>query len=182
MQSPVALELVDDLIRNAVRTAHYPASRLLDIARDAIATEQSAEAAWQLAELEGDQAKPLIEKRSGPPLSSKEVGDLLNVSDETVRARWRQNGLIGYEALRGKGLRFPMWQFEEGVRQRFTKARLVHSWVPGLIEAYGHNGWGLVDFLTVPRSDHNGMSYHALLRTEGGPAQVIEAARRANRD
>jgi hypothetical protein len=52
-----------------------------------------------------------------------------------------------------------------------------------VIAAYGHNGWGLLDFLTVPRENLQGLSYLSLTeRGEDGIREVIEAAGRSNPD
>jgi hypothetical protein len=54
--------------------------------------------------------------------------------------------------------------------------------VKPLIDAYGDNGWGLVDFVTTPRQALRGATYlHRLLGGRGPEiAGVIAAARRTN--
>ena len=126
----------------------------------------------------GDTAKPLIERRSGPSISSAEAAKRFEVSDETIRSWIIANRCIAYDDLsKKKRVRLPEWQFLGPNR--------LHEWVRPVIEAFGENGWAILDFLTVPRSglvadaEFNGESL--LQRLQAGEIDlVIEAARRAN--
>jgi hypothetical protein len=129
----------------------------------------------EVATLRGEKAKPVIESRSGASDSTEQAGKRLKKTAETVRNRIEQNRLVAYRAIGDRTrIRLPVWQFdtEHG----------VHSWVAPLILAYGTNGWGLLDFVTAPRSSLGGAPYlHRLLGgQESEIAEVIEAARRTN--
>jgi hypothetical protein len=125
---------------------------------------------------QGDAAKPVIEARSGPSVSSAEASKRLRISDETVRARVRGMKLVGYFESDRK-LRLPEWQF--------STPESPHAWVAPLLAAFGENGWPLLDFLTVPRNglvadtEIEGESLLQLLRA-GRVNLVLEAAHRAN--
>lgn len=153
--------------------------RILELARQAIIDRNAmGSAPWEVATLEGEIAKPMIEVRSGIAHSTDAVADLLSVSDETVRNMLKRDELIAYPALRGKGNRFPAWQFDTS-----TRTARVHPWVKEILAAYGHNGWGLLDFLTVPRIPDGGLNYLSKFqRGAEGVAEVIAAARRSNPD
>ena len=61
----------------------------------------------------------------------------------------------------------------------------LHEWVAPLLEAFGENGWGLLDFLTVPRhgfvADVKLDGESLLQRIQAGDVQfALEAARRSN--
>jgi hypothetical protein len=123
-------------------------------------------------------AKPLIEARSGHAMSSAVAGERLKLSDETIRARVKENKLIGYFATdENRKLRLPEWQF--------YGPHTIHVWVQPLIEAFGENGWALIDFMTVPRTgmvadtQFNGESLLQSLQA-GNAEVVITAAQRAN--
>jgi len=130
--------------------------------------------------MRGDNAKPLIEARSGLSFSVEEVAVRMKTSRKTVIA-WAQAGrCVAYRDRSSKRcLRLPAWQF--------THTQGIHDWVAPLITAFGQNGWALVDFLTVPRRGHvadimlDGESL--LQRIEAGDVQLaLETARRANPD
>ncbi len=60
----------------------------------------------------------------------------------------------------------------------------MRQWVIALLKAFGANGWGLVDFVTVARAPLDGRNYLALLES-GEPAQiaqVLAAAQRTDAD
>lgn len=172
------VEVADATIRQLVRMTRFPVSRLLDIAREAIAVQPPPLQVWDISSLEGEAAKSLIEARAGPGISADGVANFLNVSDETVRNAYDRGELIAYTAHRRDGLRFPGFQFDRNGRMV-----TVHPWVPKLIKAYGGNGWGLLDFLTVPREPTGGLSYlHLIQRGEDGIDQVLAEARRSSPD
>jgi hypothetical protein len=135
-----------------------------------------AEPMLAVAALRGERAKPRIEARSGLSESTAETGKRLRKSSETIRNWIDRGALIAYRAADDPTrLRLPLWQFDGGS---------VRPWVAPLIEAYGDNGWGLVDFVTVPRAALGGAPYlHGLL--SGRHAQLeatLKAARRADPD
>lgn len=166
MTSPETLDVAETMIRETVTRSQFPFARLVRIARDFAGTEP--EAVWDLAALEGEEMKPLIEARSGASLGEAEVAARLQVTAQSVRTQVAAGELITFE--NGRGGRFPVWQFGR---------RGVHPWVRPLLDAYGHSGWGLLDFLTVPREPLGGETYLTLLRT-GDTEPVLAAARRAN--
>jgi hypothetical protein len=49
------------------------------------------------------------------------------------------------------------------------------------VAAFGANGWGLIDFVTVPRTHLDGRSYLQFLQSDRA-REVIAAAKRANPD
>lgn len=158
---------------------YMSSERIVSLVWQAI-QERDAEdpAVWQIATLRGELAKPLIEARSGPSLSIKEVAALLSVSIARARDLVRRRRLIVYPALDGPRSCFPIWQFTAAI----APAK-IHAWVAPLLAAYGPNGWGLVDFLTVPRVADSGRNYlHKVLWESRGVSEVISAARRCNPD
>ncbi len=168
------LNLAENTIRHLLRSVHMPVSRLVAIAREELVRAPESLAEWDVADLQGDAAKPLIEHRSGPAYTTDELAGRRNVSGETIRKMTGRGELICYPAIRGKGWRFPVWQF-------VGKNAHVAPWVPELIKAYGHNGWGLIDFITVPRE--NGVAHlTALHQGEDGVREVLSAAERSNPD
>ena len=170
------IDIADTTIRHLVKTSNFPIERLVAIAIEAIASRPPSASVWALSGVLGEQAKPLIEARSGSSYSTEEAAHHLKVSDETVRNQHRREELISYPAIRGKGHRFPRWQFMADGDRLSTL-----PWVKPLITAYGHNGWGLVDFLTVPRDTENGLNYLAKLQSgASGVDDVILAAKRSN--
>ncbi len=171
-----AIEVATAGIRQLVETSRLPARRFLDIANEVVLREiGEPSTAWELSAMWGDLAKPQIEARSGEPYSTEEAAARLKVTGQTVRNKVERGELIAYPARAGKGLRFPRWQFVPG--------GMVKPWVVAVIAAYGHNGWGLLDFLTVPREHLDGMSYLALTeRGEDAIGNVVEAACRSNPD
>jgi excisionase family DNA binding protein len=171
------IDVADTAIRHLVHASRFPVERLLAIVRD-VATSQALgpEAAWRVSGAVGETAHGLIESRSGAPFTSEELARRLGVTSETVRNLLKRQRLIAYPARTGKGSRFPKWQF----RAAGTKLE-IEPWVEPLLEAYGHNGWGLLDFLTVPRDASQGLSYLALLQQgRDGVDRVVAAARRSN--
>jgi hypothetical protein len=130
------------------------------------------------AEVRGDLAKPFIEARSGHAISSSAAAERLKVSDETIRTRIKKNKLIGYYATgENRKLRLPEWQF--------SGPKTIHVWVQPLIEAFGGNGWALIDFVTIPRTgmvaDTEFKEESLLQRIQAGDIDVaITAAQRAN--
>jgi excisionase family DNA binding protein len=123
-------------------------------------TEENAEGelAMQLLELQGERAKPTIQVRSGPFISTAEAAKRLNCSAQHVRDLVERNELVGYPAL-GDRTRtvLPLWQF--------SGEKTLHDWIADLIKAYGDNGWALVHFVIAPRADLGGDNYLHLLQT-----------------
>lgn len=168
------LSVAETTIRHLLRSVHMPISRLVAIAREELEASPESLVEWDIADLQGEAAKPLIEHRSGPALTTDELAERRNVSDETIRKMAGRGELICYPALRGKGWRFPAWQFA-------GKRGDIAPWVSELVKTYGHNGWGLIDFVTVPRE--NGVSYLTLLHSgDEGVREVLSAAERSNPD
>jgi hypothetical protein len=113
--------------------------------------------AWGQSAREGDNAKPVIEARSGASLSIQEAADGLNQPEQEILSFIQNRRLIAYPAIGDGSLRLPLWQFS---------GTGIHPWVAELTHAYGHSGWGLLDFLTVPRIDQaDTASYLDLLRS-----------------
>ncbi|MDX2187827.1 MAG: hypothetical protein SFV32_12900 [Opitutaceae bacterium] len=173
------VEVADTAIRHLVQASRFPVDRLVAIVRDVAARQDLApDTAWAIASAVGETAQPLIELRSGAPFTSEELAKGLGVTSETVRNLLKRQRVIAYPARTGKGSRFPKWQFKASGRKLE-----VEDWVEPLLKAYGHNGWGLLDFLTVPRDTEQGLSY--LARLQQGPegvAKVLAAAKRSNPD
>jgi hypothetical protein len=158
-----------DRIRQFFATA--PVDQLFVRLKERIVKESGRDILEYLT-LQGDRAKPRIEHASGPSLSTEEAGQVIGKSSETVRGYIRKNLLAAYTAANDPTkLRVPAWQFDSAE---------VYEWVPRLIEAFGDNGWPLLDFVTVERVSL-GKRYLDLLR-EGEVEPVIAAARRANPD
>jgi hypothetical protein len=126
---------------------------------------------WAKALESGESAKPLIEERSGPSMSITDVAWFLDVSEHAVYELLVQRELIAYPSLHDGRSRFPSWQFSESLREAWP-------WVPTVICAYGGNGWGLIDFFTVPRLP-DGFSYiNGLYCGKITVAEIISAAGR----
>lgn len=160
-------DVTDDVIRKVVATARV--DQLLVMLRERIIKENGREI-LEFLTLKGEQAKLRIENESGPSLSTEKAGEVIGKSSETVRGYIRNNLLAGYTAANDRTkLRLPAWQFDGSE---------IHEWVPRLIEAFGENGWPLLDFVTVERVSR-GKNYLDLLR-EGEIEPVIAAAKRAN--
>lgn len=164
--------VAEAVIRYTVSSANLPVESLLILARELLQERPEAAGSWELAALEGEASKRTIIDRSGYALTTEEVAQRLDVSPQTVRNMVERLDLISYPVIQGRGWQFPVWQFS---------ARGVHSWVQPLLHAYSHNGWGLVDFLTVPRTTLGGDTYLSLLKASNVDA-VLVAARRANPD
>ncbi len=162
-----------DLVRSLLDVV--PLADALAVVSEAVQEANDAAAMLQVAALEGEQAKPLIESRSGASYGTEEAGEHLGKTAETVRSWIEQGRVVAYRAVGDRTrIRVPVWQFAaEGG---------IHAWVAPLVQAFGANGWGLVDFVTVPRTSRGGAPYlHALLG--GRPseiAEVLDAARRTN--
>ncbi len=139
-------------------------------------TEANAAAQWalQVLELQGDQAKPSIQTRSGPFITTAEAAARLECSMQHVRDRIGRNELVGYPAL-GDRTRtvLPLWQF--------SGPKTVQPWVEKLIRAYGDNGWALLHFVTAPRGDLGGDTYLHWLQTQR-VEETLTAIRRSNPD
>lgn len=112
-----------------------------------------------------------IGRRAGEFATTEEVAAACAVTAQTVRNHTEQGRFIAYEPPAGRGLRFRLWQF--------AAPGQPHAWVPEVVAAYGHNGLGLVDFLTVRRQ--SGRTHLERLQA-GEIAPVLAAARRANKD
>jgi hypothetical protein len=169
-------EVAENGIRALLKASNLSPSRLIALAREQQQAMWDAKARWEEAVFRGDQAKPMIEGRSGPAYSTDQVAEKLSVSDTTVRNMFERGELVAYPALRGKGLKFPFWQFSTGGRRSTVK-----PWVKPLLSELDENGWALLDFLTVPRTDLDGISYLAHMeRGDEAVCQVLEAAARAN--
>lgn len=178
MSTTTAEEVAENGIRALLRAANLAPSRIIALAREQQQEQWDAAARWEEATFRGDQAKPMIENRSGPAYSTEQVAAKLNVSDTTVRNMFERGDLVAYPALRGKGLKFPYWQFTTEGRRMSVK-----PWIKPLLAAFDENGWALLDFITVPRTHLDGISY--LAHTERGAdavREVIEAAGRTNPD
>ena len=166
------------LIANALKLV--PMDVVLDELADQARAEHRADKLLATLALRGDQDKLLIEDRSGPSVGTEEAGARLGVTAETVRTRIARNLLVGYAAPADRTkIRLPLWQFTSDG---------VHPWLAPLLAAFGSNGWGLLDFVTVPRQlgDATGAGpaesnyLHRLL--SGRAEEVIAAAARSNPD
>src|SRR5947209_5740754 len=110
--SPPTVQIVaETVIRETVRSAQLPIGRLISIAHELWLEHPDPVAAWDLAALEGEAAKPRIETRSGHSLSTEESAMRLNVSLPTIRNMVGRGELISYPAVQGRAWRFPLWQF-----------------------------------------------------------------------
>lgn len=166
---PSAIQFAEEIILAAARTARLPARNLIAIVGEYLKENPDPWAQWELAALEGDTVKPVIETRSGLSLSTGEAAEMLKRTTQTICNMVERNELIAYPEIHGRGWRFPRWQFAHGT---------VHEWVAPIIAAYGHNGWGLLDFLTVPRVV-NGESFTYLERLKSPDPEAIDEARAA---
>lgn len=172
VSQPTARGVAEAVIRSLVASANLPVEILLAIAREVLQERPEAAGSWELAALEGDAAKPIIEARSGHALTTDEVAKRLQVSTQTVRNMVDRLDVISYPVVQGRGWSYPLWQFAP---------RGLHDWVKPLLHAYGNNGWGLIDFLTVPRTSLDGDTYLSQLKA-GDIEPVLAAARRTNPD
>jgi hypothetical protein len=146
----------------------------LDVLEETVQAANRSDRLLDLLAIRGERDKVTIERRSGPSWSTDEVGKALKRSSETVRAQIAADKLVGYHALGDRTrIRLPAWQFQPG--------GAPHPWVAALLEAFGANGWSLLDFLTVPRTDLGQSDYLHLL-SNGRTEQVLAAARRSNPD
>lgn len=176
LEVPSTTQFAEEIILSAARTARLPARNLIAIVGAYLKENPDPSAQWELAALEGDAVKPAIENRSGPSLSTVEAAEMLKRTTQTIRNMVERNELIAYPEIHGRGWRFPRWEFTHGT---------VHEWVAPILEAYGYNGWGLLDFLTVPRIvDGESFTYLERLKSLRPEAitDVREAARRSNPD
>jgi hypothetical protein len=151
-----------------------PVDWMLEGLRLRVREDNRSEPMLEFLTSKGERAKPGIERASGLSLSTEEAADMLGKTAETVRSHINNMQLIGYRAAADQTkIRLPRWQFKE---------KGLHDWVPRLIQAFGDNGWSLLDFVTVPRKNIEGeRSYLDLLRA-GRVDEVIAAASRANPD
>jgi len=173
--APVVGERMRQLVKSVLDVV--PLSDALDVFSERVQGENDASAMLDVAALRGERAKRVVEFRSGVSNSTEEAGERLSKTAETVRNWVEQGRLVAYRAVGDRGkIRLPVWQFDE--------AGNVRSWVAPLIEAFGGNGWDLVDFVTTPREPLGGAPYlHGLLRgRDSDIEEVIAAARRANPD
>ena len=173
--APVVGERMRQLVKSVLDVV--PLADALEVFSERVQEANDAIAMLDVAALRGEREKPVIESRSGASNSTDEAGERLKKTAETVRNWIEQGRLVAYRAIGDRTrIRLPVWQFDE--------ADGVRSWVIPLIEAYGANGWDLVDFVTVPRSSLGGAPY--LYKLVGGRepeiAEVLAAARRANPD
>ena len=166
-------DLHDNLIDSVLDVV--PVQNVLDAVVRHVRKANDADQMLSAISLRGERAKPSIQLRSGPAWSTEEVARRLEKTAQTVRNDIAAHKLIGYRALNdGTRLELPVWQF-----QHDRRATTVHPWVPELLQAFGTNGWALIDFVTVPRTHLSGGHYLASL-LGGQVAEVIAAAKRAN--
>lgn len=150
-----------------------PVDWMLEGLRLRVLEDNKSESMLEFLTSKGERAKPGIERASGLSLSTEEAADVLGKSPETIRSYIKNKQLVGYLAAADHTkFRLPRWQFNE---------KGLHDWVRRLIDAFGDNGWSLLDFVTVARTNIEGDSYLDLLRT-GNVEEVIAAAKRANPD
>jgi hypothetical protein len=151
-----------------------PVDWMLEGLRLRVLEDNRSEPMLEFLTSKGERAKPGIERASGLSLSTEEAADMLGRTAETIRSYITNKQLVGYRAAADRTkIRLPQWQFAENG---------LHDWVPRLIEAFGDNGWSLLDFVTVARTNiEGGHSYLDLLRA-GNVEEVIAAAARANPD
>lgn len=151
-----------------------PVDWMLEGLRIRVLEDNRSEPMLELLTSKGERTKPRIERASGLSLSTEEAAEMLGKTAETVRSYINNKQLVGYRAAADQTkIRLPRWQFNE---------KGLHDWVPRLIEAFGDNGWSLLDFVTVARTNIEGeQSYLDLLRA-GNVEEVIAAAGRANPD
>lgn len=164
----------EQIVRFIVKETHIPPQRMLAIAWEMIRDETDAELAWSASLIEGELAKRRIERLSGEFCCVKGAGEMLGVSTDRIRGMINQGDLIAYRAVHGDEWRLPLWQFS--TRAGRTD---VYPWVRMIIQAYGGNGWGLLDFLCVPRVGGSHLS-----RLQSAPPEidaVLAAARRTDR-
>lgn len=131
------------------------------------------EVEWQTAKLRGEAAKPLIESNSGQSLSAEEVARKLRRSSAQVHEMLQRGELIAYPTIQTSELRFPEWQFV---------ADSLHPWVTQLVNGYGYNGWGLLNFVTCPRVVDGDAFTHLEKLRNGDVDEVLVSARRTNPD
>jgi hypothetical protein len=150
-----------------------PIDEALEVLTEHVAKLNRRDPILAVQALRGERSKPAIDDRSGPSWSTDEAANHLKKSSETIRKYVAANKLVAYSAPGDRTrLRLPVWQFRD---------RDVHEWVSRLIAAFGANGWGLVDFVTAPRTHLNGSHYLHLLQS-GRSDDVMAAARRSNPD
>lgn len=168
----------DDRAKQLIRSVLdvVPLETAIEAFEEAALASRRPDAMLAVATIRGQRAKPHIEERSGPSEGTEETGKRLGKSSETIRGWIERRRLVAYRAESDQTrIRLPLWQFDDqGVR----------AWVRPLIEAYGDNGWGLIDFVTVPRSALGGAPYlHRLLSGRDAHIEaVIAAAKRTNPD
>lgn len=168
----------DDRAKQLIRSVLdvVPLDTAIEAFEEAALAARRPDAMLAVATIRGKRTKPRIEERSGPSEGTEETGKRLGKSSETIRGWIERGKLVAYRTEADQTrIRLPLWQFDEGG---------VRGWVRPLIEAYGDNGWGLVDFVTVPRPELAGVPYlHRLLAgRDADIATVIAAAKRTNPD
>jgi hypothetical protein len=162
--------------------ASLPLSTMVKIFQVAVknkTSELSRENVDLLLTARAEPHKLRVERQSGRSISTEQAAERLQITPEGVRKRIAKGTLIGYPAM-GDGrnrMRLPEWQF--------AAPNVVHDWVPAVIEAYGTNGWALLDFLTTPLNGE--VAGRRLLNQSlldlaqaGDVAFMLEAARAAN--
>jgi hypothetical protein len=150
-----------------------PVSDAIEVLQEMVEKSASTNAAIGLAGIRGTMAMPAIAAASGPAISTAVAGERLRRSSETVRNMIDRGELIAYRPPEDQTkILLPLWQFTRGGAQ---------PWVSDLIEAYGANGWSLINFIVAPRTNLNGATYLHLLQN-GASADVVKAAQRTNPD
>ncbi len=147
--APDPTRLAEDFLQFTLVRSGLPHARLVELVREHLRHSDDPGALWGLAASEGDLAKAQIETRSGPAYTSEALAARLGCTAQTIRNRVATGQVIAYSSRQGRGaLRLPAWQFSPGLTPL--------PWVAPLLAAYGGaagGGWGLLDFLTVPRTE-----------------------------
>lgn len=147
---------------------------VVEVLQEIAVKNASSDTAIGLAKIRGTLALPSIIAASGPAISTAVAGERLQRSTETVRNMIKRGDLIGFRRIEDQTkLLLPLWQF--------TPRGGAQPWVAELIKAYGANGWPLINFLVVPRSNLKGATYLQLLQN-GVSADAVKAAKRTNPD
>lgn len=179
LPATLALQAGEERESNLVRSVldMVPVGLVLDLVGDYVRKANRAQEMRRALTLRGDLAKPRIEERSGFSWSTEEVGKKLRKDAETIRNYIDHGKLVGYRAASDRTRwRLPMWQFRVE-----DNGYAVHDWVSDLVAALGANGWGVLDFVTVPRTHLAGSNYLHLLQN-GRADEVVAAAKRSTPD
>ena len=119
------------------------------------------------AKIKGLEVKQELLFHSGKPLSSRETGNILNMSRQAVDKRRDRNKLLGL-SLAKRGYLYPAWQFENG------------DVLPGLeqvLEALADiSSWGKLEFMLTGDLKLEGFTPLECLKA-GQIDRVIEAAK-----